>query len=248
MEWQNGASLNIHEVKGDTILFVLVAAQDASFPGMEGIAVVKDNKTIYIADKHYTPLTCDIHFELKGDSLITVSLKAGACGNNQFSVISGDYLREGLSSVKLKEQQHERLSLSAMGFTWTDNISDVTIAKDMDNLLINCLHHPDHGNTMSERICFYEATDTIKKIIEKEYQQLYSKLDNEDKLCLKKSQDAWSDYFAKEHVFLSGAFVMEKYHHGSGHTVNKAQWGYQVARQRLIALRVYESEIHVEEE
>jgi hypothetical protein len=121
--WQNDAELKISKINGDTISFYLFASHGASIAVQEGLALIKGNRATYLVNENDVPADCTITFELKGDSLVTITEGASDCGNLTYVWYKGDYYSSKLASTKAKSEKEE--SLSTIGHL--DSIQDSKI-------------------------------------------------------------------------------------------------------------------------
>jgi hypothetical protein len=142
--------------------------------------------------------------------------------------------------------EHERVALSYLGYNPFNRLPDSSLAKDVDNVLFNCLDSAGE-TTMGNIECYYRLTEVVGQKIKKEYRRLYARLDNTDKRLFKATETRWDSYFKQEREFLYSAFYTwsnySKYEHGREHSEAQAQWLFQIARQRLIAIRAISNEI-----
>ena len=127
-----------------------------------------------------------------------------------------------------------------------------------DTILNNCFQSPGEdgqlngGTTMGMIDCYDYSTTKLDTLVNKIYKKLYSKLDNKDKLKLKKSQNNWRKFYISESDFVFSAYYtwanLSKYGHGREHAITQAEWRYDVMRKRLIDLTKYEAEIFTVDE
>lgn len=134
--------------------------------------------------------------------------------------------------------------LSYPGFNPFARDADTILVPDLDSVLIRCFKQSvATGNT--DQVCFYEAIGKADTLIRQEYQCLSQKLRESERTALKKAQERWELYFQQEINFLQSTYRKgDDYGHGAEHPVAAAQWSFQVARQRLILLRVFSREIY----
>lgn len=133
--------------------------------------------------------------------------------------------------------------LSYPGFNPFAKDADTILVPDLDSMLIGCFKQSvATGNT--DQMCFYDALDKADTLIRREYENLCQKLNEPERAALKKAQERWTAYFHQEAGFLQNTFRKgDKYGHGAEHPAAATQWTFQVARQRLIMLRVFSREI-----
>ena len=145
------------------------------------------------------------------------------------------------------QNSNRKAELSYLGFNPFNRLSDNAIANDIDKILLKCLD--TSGGTNSGDIkCYDDATELTKKRISAIYWKLYIKLDSKDRILLKASQAKWNNYFKAEKDFVYSTFHtwsnVQKYGHGMEHSIAEAQWLFQIARQRLIVLRTFNTEVY----
>ncbi len=91
-EWKNGASLEINQIKKDSIEFFIFSSSGGHLGDMEGFAKVSGNTArFYLKDDSET---CILTFKLVGDSTIIVDQK-GTCGCGLNVWHSGSFIKEG---------------------------------------------------------------------------------------------------------------------------------------------------------
>ncbi|MBZ0099399.1 MAG: DUF1311 domain-containing protein [Taibaiella sp.] len=152
-------------------------------------------------------------------------------------------------SIHLNAQENsinDKVALSYLGYNAFNTLPDSTIAYDLDSILFNCLG-TSGATTVGSIDCYNALTDTAKKMINQEYKKLYTKLEKDDKKLLEETQDRWNKYFTREKDFLYSTFYTwtnyAKYGHGREHSIAQAEWVFQIARQRLIAIRAFRMEV-----
>lgn len=142
--------------------------------------------------------------------------------------------------------ENEKVALSYLGYNPFSRLPDSRLARDVDSMLLICLDSAGE-TTMGDIDCYYRLTVVVEKKIKKEYRKLYTRLDNADKKLFKATEAKWDSYFKEEKEFLYSAFYTwsnyNKYEHGREHSEAQAQWLFQIARQRLIAIRAISNEI-----
>lgn len=87
--WQNDASLEITNIKSDSITFSLFASNGGHTGQIEGMAVVNGTSAIFYNEDEFD--TCLIQFNLINDSIITIDQKYGDCFAAMAVVYDGDY-------------------------------------------------------------------------------------------------------------------------------------------------------------
>jgi uncharacterized protein YecT (DUF1311 family) len=161
------------------------------------------------------------------------------------------YLAMLIFIIACKDQKNNEEALPTKIEFKSYILSKDTIAAD--SILENCLGMPDHSGetTIGMTDCYELATSKMDTLIDYQYIKLYQKLDNDDRINLKSSQDKWKKFYEAEADFLYDSFKTwtnyRKYGHGSIHTIMQAEWKYKIKRQRLIDLTNYDDEIFVEE-
>lgn len=137
-----------------------------------------------------------------------------------------------------------KVALSYLGYNPFRLDADTSIAKDIDKILFAC--DGLGKTTMGEIECYYMAIQATERKIRIAYNQLYKKLDSSDKKRLQKTQLKWDAYFKAESDFLDNSFnaAPQKYGHGREHAIAHVEWLFKIARQRLIAIRVFSHQIY----
>lgn len=163
-------------------------------------------------------------------------------------IILGWILISCSTLIKAQEKtEYERVALSYLGYNAFQNLPDSTVASDVDSILFNCLDTSE-ATTMGQIDCYFKLMGITEKMILYECKELSLKLDHDDKKLFKETQYLWNKYFNQEKNFLHKVFYtwtnQVKYGHGSEHSIAQAEWLFQIARQRLIALRVFSKEIN----
>ncbi len=142
--------------------------------------------------------------------------------------------------------ENEKVALSYLGYNPFNSLTDSSLARDIDSMLFDCLDSSG-AKTISEIACYYRLTEAVDTKIRMEYLILYAKLDSTDKSLFKMTENRWNSYFKEEKAFLYSVFYTwpnkGKYQHGREHSTAQAEWLFKIARQRLIALRVFGREI-----
>ncbi|MES2702354.1 MAG: lysozyme inhibitor LprI family protein [Bacteroidota bacterium] len=152
-----------------------------------------------------------------------------------------------LAGQVIAQEEDDKTGLSFLGYSPFSINADTSLAHDIDSILYNC---PDGlgRTTIGDITCYQETIVLVEKKIDLEYKVLYNRLDDIDKKLLKKTQDSWNAYFNAESFFLHSAFYTwanyQKYGHGREHAIAQAEWLFKLARQRLIAIRVFSNEIY----
>ncbi len=108
---QNDASLEIKDIIKDSIVFSLSASSGANMGDVEGKAVIKGNKAVYLLNTDYD--TCLLEFEIFGDTLITIDQIKGNCFAGMGVYYSGKYFNAKLKSTiaALEAQSPENITL-----------------------------------------------------------------------------------------------------------------------------------------
>jgi uncharacterized protein YecT (DUF1311 family) len=139
----------------------------------------------------------------------------------------------------------EKVVLSYLGFNPFSRDADTALAHDIDKILFDC--DGMGKTTVGEIGCYYEAIAATEKKIKIAYRALYKKLDSSDKKTFKITQTKWEAYFNTEKDFLNNTFNHPRseniYGHGREHAIAYVEWLFKIARQRLIAIRVFSNEI-----
>jgi hypothetical protein len=87
--WQNGATLEIKTINGDSLEFSLVALNGANTGEIEGKAIVRDNVAVFSSVEDLD--SCLLEFKLLGDSAITINQIRRNCFAGLEVIYSGDY-------------------------------------------------------------------------------------------------------------------------------------------------------------
>lgn len=87
--WQNDASLEITNIKNDSIAFSLFASSGGHMGELEGVAAVNGNFAIFSGPDESG--TCLIQFKLIGDSIIAIDQMQGTCFAGVAVTYSGKY-------------------------------------------------------------------------------------------------------------------------------------------------------------
>ena len=148
------------------------------------------------------------------------------------------------SSFAQYREENEKVMLSYLGYNAFATDADSTLAMDVDSILLNCRFNQG-VTTLGDIFCANQAIEIIMQKIEKEYKAISGSLHKSERILFSKSHDMWQIYFNGEDSFLDGVFNDNgrKYNHGREHSVVKAEWLFQIARQRLIALRAIGAQI-----
>ena len=130
--WQNEASLEITELKNDTIVFTLFAHSGSHTGGLEGYAEIKGNIATYTEFNDID--NCIITFNLLGDSIITITQKTNNCFAGAGVNYSGHYKNE----LKLNKTKPTE-TLYSLGIFKTKQQDSVfrCLVKDNYDLFLN---------------------------------------------------------------------------------------------------------------
>lgn len=105
-QWGYSATLEIVDIKGDSIIFSLVAFNGAHGGEIEGKAIVKNGIATFHNNTEYD--TCLIEFKLNKDTSIAIEQKKGICYAGMGVTYEGQYK----NSKNLPEEEKEETLLS----------------------------------------------------------------------------------------------------------------------------------------
>jgi hypothetical protein len=173
-----------------------------------------------------------------------------SCNNPNSRIVENNPPDTTVTKVEQEKFENEdRLALKTMSFNSTSSeLNDDSFAVQIDNYVLKCMD--SNSTTIGMIECYRIGTIKLDTLIKYKFEEIYSKLDGEDKLSFKTSHDNWLRFFGSESKFLQNSFYTwanySQYGHGREHSITQAQWRFQIARQRLIALSNYNDQLYTE--
>lgn len=206
--WQDEASLEITEIKNDTLVFTLFANSGSHTGGLEGYAEIEGNKATYIEVNDID--TCIITFNLFGDTLITINQKTNNCFAGLGVNYSGNYKNElligknkpietlfSLGIFKNKQQDSVFRILVKDKYDLFLNSTDlITEREDLDNLNTIVKSSGVKGLfTVMENIIMIDDKNTIWAAVISDSKVLYFTNKQSDINKLPKTINTWRENF-----------------------------------------------------
>lgn len=212
--WQNDASLEITNIKRDSIEFSLFASSGGHTGELEGIAIVNGNFAVF-QNKDESD-TCLIQFKLIGDSIIAIDQKQGFCFAGMAVTYDGDYknsknlpeaeITENLTSLGIFETEKEDSIFKALvGNSYSLFINSTQLTsedEDLDSLNATVRSSGVRGLfTFMENIIMTDPLNNIWAAVIDDNKIYYFTNNKRYKDQLPKTIDNWRQRF-KDHPII----------------------------------------------
>ncbi len=123
--WGYGATLEISNIKNDSVVFLLIALNGAHGGELEGTAVFRDSIAIFYTATEYD--TCLIEFKLIGDTSIIIEQKKGLCYAGMGVTYDGEYKN---LQILPKAEEETLLSLGIFETEKEDSLFKVLVGEN----------------------------------------------------------------------------------------------------------------------
>ena len=207
-QWQNDASLEITNIKGDSIEFSLFASSGGHTGEIEGMAIVNGNIAIF-SNKDESD-TCLIQFILIGDSVIAIDQKQGFCFAGLAVTYDGDYKNsknltkaesaESLMSLGIfKTEKEDSIFKSLVGDSYSLFVNSTQLISEDEDLdsLNATVHSSGVGGlfTFMENIIMADSLNNIWAAVIDDNKIYYFTNKKKFKKELPKTIDNWRQRF-----------------------------------------------------
>lgn len=206
--WQNDGTLEIKDIKNDSIHFTLFANSGGHTGELEGDASVTDNTAIF--STRDASDSCYIEFSLMGDSIIRVDQKTGICSAGMGVVYSGEYKNGKLNPVAKQDESLFNLGIfenenqdsifkSLVGDSYSLFVSSTQLTSEDDDL--DSLHATVHSSgvrglfTSMENIVMIDSSNNIWAAVIDDDKVYYFTNKDEYKNRIPKTIENWRQRF-----------------------------------------------------
>jgi len=211
--WQNDASLEITNIKNDSIEFSLFASSGGHTGEIEGMAIVNGNVATFLNKDESD--TCLIQFKLTGDSIITINQKQGFCYSAMAVTYDGDYKNskrlpeteraENLTSLGIfKTEKEDSIFKSLVGDSYSLFVNSTQLTsedEDLDSLNATVLSSGVRGLfTFMENIIMTDSLNNIWAAVIDDNKVYYFTNKQEYKETLPKTIDNWRQRFKRNPI------------------------------------------------
>jgi hypothetical protein len=202
------ATLEITNIRNDSIEFKLSAASGGHTGEIEGMAIVRDSTAIFLNNDASD--TCLIQFKLISDSLIIIDQKTGNCFTGLGVVYSGEYKNiktlpeddraENLVDLKiLNDETQDSIFKSLVGDSYSLFVRSTQLTsadEDLDSLHAKVLSSGVRGLfTIMENIVMIDSLNNIWAAVIDDNKIYYFTNNKEFKNKLPKTIDNWRQNF-----------------------------------------------------
>jgi hypothetical protein len=207
-QWQNDATLEISNIKSDSIEFSLFAGSGGHTGEIAGMAVVRDSIATFINSEETD--TCLIEFILIGDSVIRIKQKRGNCFTALAVTYDGYYKNSKKISIKgneedlvtlgiLKTREQDSLFRALVGESYSLFVNSTQLTSeddDLDSLNITVRSSGVRGlYTFMENIIMIDSSNNIWAAVIDDNKVYYFTTKKEYTEQLPKTIDNWRQNF-----------------------------------------------------
>jgi len=208
-QWGYGATLEIKDIRRDSIVFSLKAFNGGHGGELEGVAIVDENVALFYQDNEYD--TCLLEFKLTRDSAITIEQKKGICyagmgvsydGQYKNSKIVAEEKDETLLSLGIfKTEKEDSLFKSLVGSDYSlfvYSTQTTSEEEDLDSLHAKVYYSGVTGlYTIQENIVMIDSLNNIWAAVLHREKVHYFTNSNEYKMKIPKTIVKWRERFAE---------------------------------------------------